>query len=378
MMQQQSLEDVFANVKDFEDRRRDILARPESMAVACLDGTEKAIVRSGNVNADLRITDRVHEQIASRAEIPRNFYNELRENHRDLFEDMVNKLIRASDTPILMRCANRELRGFMSNRYRRLDSVEVLQNILPAFNDGREIDVPNSSFRFDERTGRMTLKIIFRDGGTDDHGGLRYGLFVENGEFGGKQLEITPGVFRMICSNGMISGDIPETVSRRHIGVPKVIECRARELPPSDRDNEDVWNQVRQYARALATSGGADVFGRLINRMATAKERPLETDPTRMGIYLEDEGDLQSDEADTVAELLEDGVEEATQFGLSQAVTRVAHDPEVVGDDYDRATKLEEYGGEIVDLDEDQWEAVNERADQRGDDDEEGVEIAIA
>lgn len=360
MLQHDTLEDVVAKVSNLESKREDVLVQPEGMVVTQVDGHPRLFVRSDEVKDDYRITDRVHDHLAMKADIPRRHYDRLRDEFPDLYETEVNELLRSNDSPLMVRIVGREVRAINSNQYRRLDHNQLLRRILPVL-DEEGIDYQRSSFRLDTRSGQMWLKVIM-DQKADIAPGdpAAYGLFIRNGEFGGQSLDVRPGLIRFVCENGIISGDFPESLNRRHLGAPKQVEKRATRMGKTKDDNEDVWRQVQQWAEHMSDAEESGAFMHVLENMRDARERHIETSTRKMVSYLADERYLQEYEARETMDVLFDGTEDKTQFGLSQAVTRVAHE---VVEDYERSTELERFGSRVVELDDDEWENTNQRAE---------------
>lgn len=357
MLQPYQMNQIVKEINEVEQNRQDVLVKPEAMAVSHVAGRSRLFVRSKEVSDDFHVSDHAHDQIASKAGIPRNFCKKLREEEPDLYEKNVNQLLRSSgDNPYMLRILDGEVKGFVSNQYKRLDHRDLLQTLLPVF-DEESVNFGYSAFDYDRDTGQLQGKFIFEEQcEVDDGDPVNYGLYVSNGEWGGNQLSMIPGLFRVICFNGMFSAQWTENFDRRHVGSPMLMDENAQVLPMERDEANDTWRMVRRTAETLANAEDSGHFQEMVADLTKSRTREIEN-RNQLLAHFSDEH-FQGEETPAVFKALD----EDTQFGLSQAVTRVAHE-EV--ESYQRSTELEEIGANVASLNERQWEQLQSRAESR-------------
>lgn len=113
------------------------------------------------------------------------------------------------------------LRAFLSDRYRRLDNLELIDHVLPVISQMKGCEVVSA----DITETHLYLKVINKTMKTEIVPGdiVQAGFVVSNSEIGLGALKVEPLVYRLICKNGMISKDyahrsiIPEDRSRIRI-----------------------------------------------------------------------------------------------------------------------------------------------------------------
>ena len=170
---------------------------------------------------------------------------------------------------------------------------------------------------------------------------VQAGVIISNSETGLGAVNIQPLVYRLVCSNGMVVNDA--RTRRHHVG--RVASSDEDFLLYSQEtlaaDDHAFILKIQDTVRAAVDEAK---FARVIDKMREGSEAQLNTakipDIVKMtgsnfGITeLESEGVLQR--------LIESG--DFTLYGLANAVTRYSQDVE----NYDRATKLEEVGYNVL------------------------------
>lgn len=138
----------------------------------------------------------------------------------------IEKFDYEKDKPWLLRTqtgsSNGMVRGILSERYSPFDDHEII-GILNNFFGSLQADVDINWWHRDD-TG-FHLRILFNDlttnvgklddGTPDIH---KVGLHIENSEVGKKSIRITPLVWRLVCSNGMMGWATDgEVFKQRHL-----------------------------------------------------------------------------------------------------------------------------------------------------------------
>lgn len=96
-------------------------------------------------------------------------------------------------------------RAFLSNRYRRIDNMEIAKVVLPLI--GRMTDAHFESCQITD--SRMYIKVVNRRLAAEVVKGdiVQAGIINSNSEVGQGSVSIQPLVYRLVCSNGMIVND---------------------------------------------------------------------------------------------------------------------------------------------------------------------------
>jgi hypothetical protein len=178
---------------------------------------------------------------------------------------------------------------------------------------------------------------------------IQAGFVLSNSEVGAAALSIDELIFRLVCTNGLIRGNL---VRRTHLGSrlesgeggivfrnetllaeDRALMMRVEDAVTSAVDSVRFQQIAAQFAEA-ATS--------------TRVERPVEA----MQVLAPTANLTEAETGNILTHLAAGG--DLSQFGLVNAITRAAQDVE----DYDRATELEELGGKVLNYVPREWEAL--------------------
>jgi hypothetical protein len=133
----------------------------------------------------------------------------------DLMQKIVNFAIKRqkSDSRIIYDELNGDLKGIVSDGYRRVYNADVLDVAKEAF--GTEID---ERFSFiNDKVMRVFFKTKREEMTPLTHEKIRYGKLVGNGEVGDSSLFLSDGIWFMRCTNGMLLDEIEFRESRVHV-----------------------------------------------------------------------------------------------------------------------------------------------------------------
>ena len=239
-------------------------------------------------------------------------------------------------------------RAFVTDKYAPVDNrwyLETLQEFMP---EGRL-----SHWKGDEDTiyGNILLPDTILDYGTDDdsdYGGM---ISIGNCEIGKRRISQTPSLFRSICLNGCIWGQVSgKQIRRRHIGT---IDLEALKVEIGENIEHQLPllpNGITKFL-AMREFENGDVSMKNIIAAVCKDER------------------FTKREASTVLEQFATYENhERNLFGVVNAITRA-------GQEFDSATwvKFDEVGGSLIDTDASRWSAILKRADSMQDKDFEKV-----
>jgi len=250
----------------------------------------------------------------------------------------------------MLRTLDGTARAFLNNRYRRIDHMELLQAALPIL--GEIPGVRFESCRITE--DRMYIKAVNPRLRTEVSPGdiVQAGVVISNSETGQGAVNIQPLIFRLVCLNGMTVNDAG--TRRNHVGRASAADENYQLYTDKtlQADDKAFLLKVQDTVRAVVDEA---VFGKVVDMMRGAKDARMNTTDIPAVVKLAAKDfKITDDEGEGVLNhFIAD--RDYTLYGLANAVTRQSQDAE----DYDRASKLESVGYEILTMDPRVWARLN-------------------
>jgi hypothetical protein len=342
MYQGQTLQDVAAELQRQLDTKADFIVDTRELAMVTdrvADEWFPSVMEVADIDR-FTVSNYCHGQIASRLQVPKQFYDRLRENHKPLLDMTVNTLMYDKPERRMLRTMDGNARAFLSDRYRRIDNWDLMEHVLPLLAEVPDMqivscDVTERNLYVKALFPRITAEVKLNDP-------VQSGIVIKNSEVGAGALTISPLVFRLVCLNGMIS---TEGVSKYHLGRRQEEDSAQRFFSDETLAAEDtaLWMKVRDVVKATLDE---TKFNAICIRLRESTERKLDVGPIEAIERLSNKVTVTQTESDSILKHLIEGGD-LSQYGLIQAVTRTSQD----ADDYDRATELEEMGGQLLDAD---------------------------
>ena len=326
-----------------------------------LSMTEKGDLQFTNGAAhDYKLTSFSAGQVASFADVPKQYFDRILAENPKLAADSVNHgfarnaktEVQQKDTARLVRTIDGKVRGFLSDKYRILDSHDLLETALPELMQN-DFEVMSSEIT----DKRLYLKCASPkiEGEVKKGDVIRYGVMLSTSDVGAGSLRVEPYFLRLACLNGMVS----ETkFSKAHLGRSNY-ENDIRELMS---DNTKRLNDAAFFATVrdyLKSTMNPQNFERELNKMREASERKIEN------MDLVEVVELTAKQFGVTGENTKKGILQAlaqgnegaglTQWGLANSFTRFAQDDSL---DYDQSTELERVGSAIIELNPSQWQKI--------------------
>lgn len=284
------------------------------------------MITNGSVKLNIRnektfpVLDIAHQQIAGRLDIPWKYYQKMKAENRQLLQINVNSWLNRNNKIYFIRLMDERVRAFLSNRYRVIDHLPLTDCVLNEI-QGQKVQC--------ERThlSETNMFIYFRVPklmATINVGDQVVGGFVvENSETGHGACKITPRIFRLVCSNGLIT----ETKSRQiHLGG-----------WGGEGENREVFLQIRDSIRNTF-----DRFGEIIRTIKDSTENRI-SNPVRTIENVVKEYRLSDDQRDRI--LMSFGEEkDDSQYGIANAIARTAREEEK----FEKGFGLEKLGGTLI------------------------------
>ena len=354
-----SYDDALDSAQRAATNREDILA-PVSQIQGSVNSDNE--FDFSEQDREFRPTDHALQQFSIRSGVPSSsVLRELRgqedydQQDADVMSYLANNALRRLDQDKVFRLrtyTDGTCRAFVTDKYAPVDNrwyLETLQEFMP---EGRL-----SHWKGDEDTiyGNILLPDTIIDYTDDDsdYGGM---ISIGNCEIGKRRISQTPSLFRSICLNGCIWGQVKgKQIRRRHIGdidlgalkieIGENIEYQLPLLP----------NAITKFLTMRDFENG-DVSMKNIIAAVCKDERIGKRESTEvLGQYAEYEN------------------HERNLFGVINAITRA-------GQAFDNATwlKFDEIGGSLLETTDSRWSAILKRAESMQAADFEKVFMTVA
>lgn len=293
-----------------------------------------------------------HEQIAGRVGIPQKYYDRMRVELPHLLARNVNTWFVHQPEKRMVRTLDGNVRAFLSDRYRPLDNFDLAD---VAFSTLIDKGVKVESTELTER--RLYIKAVTPKLEMEVKKGdvVQAGIVISNSEVGCGSVKVEPMVFRLVCSNGLISND--HAMRKYHVGRSGSEGDMAAEFFRSETrlaDDKAFWMKVRDV---IEGSFKQDVFERIVNSMKLAAAKNITGDIEKAVEITQEKFGLSDNERSGVLRHLIQGGD-ISQWGLVNAITRTAQD----APEYDRSTDLERLGGTVLELPQRDWNLIAEAA----------------
>lgn len=345
-----SLTELANEIQRQSETKRDFGVGTSQLMVETKDGSTNLAIE-GMPGERFGISNHCHGQIASRLNYPKKFYDHLRNDHSELFDHTVNQLFRLEPERRMIRTLDGDARAFLSNRYRRIDNLEVAEAVLPVLQGAAEMTIASCEVT----TRRLYIKAIFPKTEMEVKVGdpVQAGVVISNSEIGAGRFMVESLVYRLVCSNGMISPDY--SFRKNHTGKVNSTGEDALELFRDETIRADDRALMLKMQDLVTNAMNATGFGAIVRQMQETTERHIEGDPVKAVEVLANRYTLQqSEQTSVLTHLIQGG--DLSQYGVLNAVTRASQDVT----DYDRATELERLGGTVLTLPEKDWKAIAE------------------
>lgn len=301
----------------------------------------------------LEVGQIAHRQLGTHLKIPAAYYDRMLSGYPELLAQNVNAWFQKEPSKRMLRTMGGTARAFLSNRYRRIDNLEIAKVVLPIIGE-----MQGARFESCQITdSRMYIKVVNTRLEAEVVPGdiVQAGVIISNSEVGLGSVCIQPLVYRLVCSNGMIINDAQ--TRRNHVG--RVNNSEESFLLYSE---ETLAAEDRAFVLKIQDTVKAAVeearFSQVVGLMQTAKQAPMNTQDVPGIVRLASrEFHITEDESTGVLQHLIEG-NDLTLYGLSNAITRHSQDVE----SYDRATELESIGYNILSMPPRQWNRINQMA----------------
>lgn len=292
--------------------------------------------------------------MASALGIPAKYYDLMQTQKPELLAQNVNAWFGDRENSYMIRTmdygAGRMARALLSDRYRRIDNMEIASAVLPLFAGSDQYEVVSSEVT----ENRLYLKIVNRrlEMAVVPGDIVQAGVMISNSEVGLGSVSVQPLVYRLVCTNGMVVNDMGER--KNHVGrAAKAVDNGFHIYSDETMEAEDKAFLLKLRDVTLAAIEESR-FAQVVGRLKEAAGIPITGKVTEVVELTARAYGINSDEQDSVLQHLITGGD-LSQYGLSNAITRASQDVE----SYDRATTLEGIGWQVAAMPTVQWKELN-------------------
>lgn len=364
MLNEYTIKELASRVRVDADRKRDFIA-PTTQANVYEGGT-KIELSDGSSNYGGVFSVNARRQLGTHLGIPSQYIEKLQaRGMNELVDTNFNQLLQ---TPVrnardrLFRTydngndlmAQNVFRSTHSSSFLTFDHVDLMDGVAPVLNqiaDKQELRFISSGLT----DNKLYMKIAFpnmqlqvRSKQVNDI--VECGVIISNSETGHGSIVVAQFIHRLICLNGMTVNDAG--TRRRHVG-----SANARGELDYQADTVVAMKQAltKQLRDHVLDCVDHDKFRATVDKFNASAEDHLSTSVEPEDV-IESVGKKfslsESEVKQAKRSLLEDG--DYSRWGFANAVTNIASKSE----DYDRATELQELGGNIINLNPRQWQRV--------------------
>jgi hypothetical protein len=301
------------------------------------------------------MTSHFHDQVGTWAGIPSKYYDRMVQEAPELLASNLNHWLHhtmeeKSGAPQtrLVRLMDDQARAFLSNRYRTIDNWDIAEVSLPVMMDSK-CEILSSNVDYNKMFIKAATPKLTHEVKKGDV--VQMGVVVSNSEVGQGSVKIEPFIYRLACLNGMV---IPDAGLRRfHVGrFADELEAAQDVFRDETRlaDDKAFMMKVRDV---LLASFQENRFQAIVDQMAASTTQLIAKPITKVIEEVTQRYRLSESVADSVLTHLAAGGD-ITRWGFVNAVTRSAEDQAT----YEQATALERLGGELLTLDQKEWNGL--------------------
>ena len=341
MKEGKTLQELAAELERQQLAKKDLIVSTGVLSMDSRDDGGIALnVMSGQVIQHYDVGEIAHRQIGQFLKIPATYYDRMRREYPQLLTLNANGwFAKMPQAKRMLRTLDGTARVLLSDRYRRIDNFEVASAVLPIISRMEGAGVESCELT----DSRMYLKVVNPRVTAEIKKGdiVQAGVLISNSEVGMGSVTVSPLIYRLVCSNGMIAED--GKLRKYHVG-------RANESREdfSIYRNETIEADDKAFLMKLEDSVKAAVdqarFAAIVDKLRESTEATFQPQQVQQVVELasKEYGFTDSESSGILGHLAAGG--DLSLYGLANAVTRQAQDVA----SYDRSTELEATGYRII------------------------------
>lgn len=336
----------------------DYLVNPQKLEMESLGGTPMLRVLEGGVDQmePLSIQETAHRQLGTHLGIPWKYYERMLQEEPGLLSHNVNHwLHKGEPSQRMLRTLDGKARAFLSNRYWPIDNMEIATTVLPLI-----MEMQGARFESAQITENyMYIKVVNPKLTGEVRVGdiVQSGIVISNSETGLGAVNVQPLLFRLACLNGMVVNDSRVSTRRNHVGransADENLALYSKET--LEADSKAFMMKLQDSVKAAVDEAR---FTKVLDVMRESTQAKLDTRniPALVKLTGSNFGFTEAEGKGVLQRLLENA--DYTLYGLANAVTRHSQDV----DDYDRASKLEAIGYDVMTMTPAMLRRINEES----------------
>ena len=336
-----TLQELAAELERQQLAKKDLIVSTGVLSMDSRDDGGIALnVMGGQVIQHYDVGEIAHRQIGQFLKIPATYYDRMRREYPQLLTLNANGwFAKMPQAKRMLRTLDGTARALLSDRYRRIDNFEVASAVLPIISRMEGAGVESCELT----DSRMYLKVVNPRVTAEIKKGdiVQAGVLISNSEVGMGSVTVSPLIYRLVCSNGMIAED--GKLRKYHVG-------RANESREdfSIYRNETIEADDKAFLMKLEDSVKAAVdqarFAAIVDKLRESTEATFQPQQVQQVVELasKEYGFTDSESNGILGHLAAGG--DLSLYGLANAVTRQAQDVA----SYDRSTELEATGYRII------------------------------
>lgn len=292
------------------------------------------------------INEIAHNQIGTKLGIPAKYYDKMRIENPELLAQNVNSWFKLYPEKRMVRTLDGTIRAFLTDKYRRIDNFEIMAAVYPIIKE-----MPDANIESCEVTDeRLYLKVVNPRLTTDVVPGdtVQSGILITNSEVGLGSFTVSPLVYRLVCSNGMVVNDAK--TRKYHVGRANTAS-EDYSIYSDETVRADDRALMLKFQDMVRTVVDRVKFEAVVDKMRRAKGAEITTSniPAMVELAGSDFG-YSLQEASGILDCLIRG-EDLTLYGFANATTQFAQTVQ----SYDRSTQLESIGYNIMTMSNAKW-----------------------
>lgn len=347
-----NLESLLQKIVAEDSRKHDVIADTRKMNADVIDGKVMIHLDTDDGLSTFEMTDHAVGQIATDLKIPKRYVDRMIIDAPALFRTNVQHWMYNEPKARMIRGLTNEAtdmtgRAWMSDKFRRLDHMEIARTLLPEFDNlGTEVEFHQAAVTEQKLYIRALFPKIQRDikkvGDT-----VRWGVEVKNSEIGAGSLTISGFMLVLTCTNGMTA---TRALNARHIGKREGEGILSNEALAAD--DVAFWLAARDTLRHTCTEAA---FNDIADRLQGLSDIQVVSPVAATQVLAKEHGLSDWEQEHVMLSLAADpnGIGRG-QWGAINAITAVAQTVE----SFDRQAEIEAIGWDVAQMTEPQWNKV--------------------
>ena len=341
MKQGKTLIQLAVELERQREARKDFIADTRNLTVYTQSGITTLTMGMEGQTESFRVGELAHKQIADRLQIPLRYYNRMKDESPFLLDENINHWFLRNPERRMLRVLDGNVRAFLSDRYRRLDNLELADTVIPLIKEMQGAEMVSCQVTETHMYIKVINKKLKAEVATGDV--VQAGIVISNSEVGLGSLKVEPLLYRLVCKNGLIVKDHAQ--KRYHVGKQINSDDSAYEIFSDETLKQDDKTFFMKVEDTVRTAIDEAKFHLTVDKFRATINESTGDDPIKTIEVLADRYSLnQVERGNILRHFIMEGSN--TKFGLIHAITRASQDVA----DYSRATEFERLGGELLAL----------------------------